>query len=79
MIWYPDGYGMNGGSIFLMALMWLTVIGLSIWFFTWITRRDSRRGVASEAQETPRQILDRRFASGEIDSETYSQVRKLLG
>lgn len=78
MNWYRDGYGMDGGSIVLMALMWLTVIGLGIWFLTWITRRDQYRAPVTEKTDTPRQILDRRFASGEIDAETYSQARKLI-
>lgn len=29
--------------------------------------------------ETPRQILDRRFAAGEIDAEEYKRSRDLLG
>ena len=82
MNWYRDGYGMDGGSILLMALMWLVIIGFGIWFVTWITRRDNNRPLqhvsATDKMETPRQILDRRFASGEIDAETYSQARKLL-
>lgn len=78
MNWYRDGYGMQGGSILLMALMWLTIIGLGIWFLTWITRRDQHHASASEKNETPRQILDRRFAAGEIDAEAYSQARKLI-
>lgn len=78
MNWYRDGYGMDGSGMVLMALMWLTIIGLGIWFLTWITRRDQYRGPVTEKADTPRQILDRRFASGEIDAETYSQARKLI-
>ncbi|MFZ2227200.1 MAG: hypothetical protein WA090_00550 [Candidatus Nanopelagicaceae bacterium] len=78
MNWYRDGYGMDGSGIVLMALMWLTMIGLGIWFLTWITRRDHHPAPAAERSETPRQILDRRFASGEIDAEAYSQARKLI-
>ena len=78
MNWYRDGYGMDGGSILLMTLMWLAIIGLGIWLVTWITRRDQHPVPGSEKTETPRQILDRRFASGEIDAEAYSQARKLL-
>ncbi|HUW88278.1 MAG TPA: SHOCT domain-containing protein [Candidatus Paceibacterota bacterium] len=82
MNWYRDGYGMDGGSIVLMALMWLVIIGFGIWLVTWITRRDNnpplQHACVVDKMETPRQILDRRFASGEIDADTYSQARKLI-
>ena len=78
MHWYRDGYGMDGGSILLMTLMWFVIIALGIWLVTWITRRDQHLPHVSEKVETPRQILDRRFASGEIDAEVYSQARRLL-
>lgn len=82
MNWYRDGYGMDGGSIALMALMWLVIIGFGVWLVTWITRRDNNRPLqhtsGADKMETPRQILDRRFASGEIDADTYSQSRKLI-
>lgn len=57
-----------------MALLWIAIIGLSIWFVTWLTRRDK----SVERPETPRQILDRRFASGEIDATGYAQTRRLI-
>lgn len=82
MTWYRNGYGMDWGSIFFMALMWVVIIGFGIWLVTWITRRDHnchpQHAQATDKMETPRQILDRRFASGEIDAETYSRARKLI-
>ncbi|MDP1721036.1 MAG: hypothetical protein Q8L08_08600 [Candidatus Nanopelagicaceae bacterium] len=78
MNWYRDGYGMDGGSFLLMGLMWLVIIGFGIWLVTWIARRDQRGVPGYERTETPRQILDRRFASGEIDAEAYSRARKLI-
>lgn len=69
---------MDGGSFLLMALMWLVIIGFGIWLVTWIVRRDQHGVPGYERAETPRQILDRRFASGEIDAETYSRARKLI-
>lgn len=75
MNWYGDGYGWsNGGGMILMAVIWILIIGLGIWLVTWLTRRD--KSVARE--ETPRQILDRRFAAGEIDAASYAQARRLV-
>ncbi|MBI3429226.1 MAG: hypothetical protein HY050_04075 [Actinobacteria bacterium] len=65
---------MGGGGILWMALTWIIIIGLSIWFVTWLTRRDK----SVERAETPRQILDRRLASGEIDATAYAQARRLI-
>jgi len=75
MNWYRDGYGWsNGGGMVLMAVIWILIIGLGIWLVTWLTRRDT----SVPRQETPRQILDRRFAAGEIDAASYAQARRLI-
>lgn len=77
MNWYRDGYGgMDGGGVLLMGLVWILIIGLGIWLVTWLTRRDKSAPMLKE--ETPRQILDRRFASGEIDATAYAQARRLI-
>ena len=67
---------MNGGGMLLMGLFWILIIGLGIWLVTWLNRRD--KSVALPKEESPRQILDRRLASGEIDAATYAQARKLI-
>lgn len=75
MNWYRDGYGWtDGGGMIFMAILWILIIGLGIWLVTWLTRKD--RSIPSE--ETPRQILDRRFAKGEIDAAAYAQARRLI-
>lgn len=75
MNWYGDGNGwMNGGAMVFMGLFWILLIGLGIWLVTWLTRRER----PAEKQESPRQILDRRFASGEIDATAYAQARRLI-
>ena len=75
MNWYRDGYGwMDGGGMILMAVIWIVIIGLGIWLVTWLTRKDK----SVPREETPRQILDRRLASGEIDAAAYAQARRLI-
>lgn len=78
MNWYGrDGYGwMDGGGMLLMGLIWILIIGLGIWLVTHLTRRDKSSTLPNT--ETPRQILDRRFASGEIDATAYAQARRLI-
>lgn len=76
MNWYRgDGYGwMDGGGMLVMGLIWILIFGLGIWL---VTRVIGKNG-SSSVQETPRQILDRRYASGEIDAAAYAQARKLI-
>lgn len=75
MNWYRDGYGWtDGGGMIFMAVLWIVIIGLGIWLVTWLTRRDK----LVPREETPRQILDRRFATGEIDAAAYAQARRLI-
>jgi putative membrane protein len=78
MNWYRgDGYGwMDGSGMLFMGIMWILILGLGIWLVTWLTRRD--RSLSAPKAESPRQILDRRLAAGEIDSATYTQARGLI-
>jgi len=73
MDWYDHG-GMNGSWMVFMGIFWLLIIGLGIWFVTRLTQRDKTSG----SKETPRQILDRRFAEGEIDANDYAKARRLI-
>ena len=75
MNWYRDGYGWTyGGGMIFMAVIWILIIGLGIWLVTWLTRRDK----SVPREESPRQILDRRLAAGEIDAAAYAQARRLI-
>ena len=72
--------GWNGGMTwegwFFMSLFWVLLVGVIVWAAAQLFpgRRDAR----TEQQEEPRTILDRRLASGEIDLETYEQLRRTL-
>lgn len=78
MNWYGrDGYGwMDGGGMFVMALIWILIIGLIAWLVIWLTHKDKR--ASNPHMETPKQILDRRLAAGEIDANAYAQSRRLI-
>jgi putative membrane protein len=76
MMW---GYGPGWIWMLLMPLLAIALIVLVVW----AVRLGGRPGEGERGrrgQQTPREILDRRFASGEIDADTYAQARdKLAG
>jgi putative membrane protein len=55
----------------------ITVV-LVVWLVFSLVKRGSHPDHHLDLKETPRQILDRRFAAGEIDAAAYSQSRTLL-
>jgi putative membrane protein len=74
--WGPGwGGGMFFGPLFMIALLVLSVVvivALVRWF-------SGERVLPRESNRTPRDILDERFAKGEIDREDYDARRKALG
>jgi putative membrane protein len=76
MGWYPGGWAAWGGiGMVGMVVVWAALIALAVWVVTLATRSSHERRIE---QETPRTILDRRFASGEIDADTYARSRRIL-
>lgn len=75
MNWYGNGSGwMNGGGAVLIGFFWIALFGLGVWLVSRVTRRET----PAELPENPRQILDRRFAAGEMDATQYAQARRLI-
>ena len=74
------GMGWGWGGMFLgplFMLVWLALlVTVIVLLFRWLG--GGSLGVGS-APRTPRQILDERFAKGEIDQEEYEKRRKVLG
>ncbi|MFE3324978.1 SHOCT domain-containing protein [Streptomyces sp. NPDC059176] len=73
----------NGGWAWMafMPLLWIALIGLVVWAVVRLTQHSSGRHATEPrwtAKETPEEVLDRRFASGEIDADAYSEARKHL-
>ncbi|MFI1991041.1 SHOCT domain-containing protein [Actinoplanes sp. NPDC020271] len=75
MGWYG---GMGWGAWLGMGLFWLLLIVVIILLVVRLlpSMRPDDRGNAR--RESPEDILDRRFARGEIDQETYLQQRQTL-
>lgn len=70
--------GMGAGGWILMIILWVAVIVLIVWaigrLFPPRGATDSREVAKDHADE----ILDRRLARGEIDTEEYSRLRDAL-
>ena len=77
-----DGYGMGGIGWVVMTIVWLIVLAAVVVAVVRIfPARDDRPAPPREwtpPPERPLEILDRRLASGEIDVDTYDQLRKRL-
>ena len=83
------GYGYDDGGgwmwIFggLMLLGVLVLIGLAVWAVIAATNREARTAATSPAdvggRTRTRQVLDERYARGEIDSEEYTERLHTLG
>jgi putative membrane protein len=81
MGWY--GAGMGWAGWLGMGLFWLLVLGLIVFLVVRLLpgagQRDSgHTGSGGQQTESAQEILDRRFARGEIDVETYQAQRAAL-
>ncbi|MFE3324966.1 SHOCT domain-containing protein [Streptomyces sp. NPDC059176] len=65
-----------------MPLLWIVLIGFVVWAVVRFTHHPTGHGNGPEQRwpqkETPEEILDRRFASGEIDADAYTEARQRL-
>lgn len=71
------GFGMGGGMI-AMTVFWVGLLVLVIWG---VAQASTGRGGGRDENprlETPEEILDRRYATGELDEDTYRSMRETL-
>lgn len=71
------GYGPGWGWMMLMPLLWIVLLGVIVWAVVRLVQRPAERP-PEQARETPQQILDRRYASGEMDADAYTRARARL-
>lgn len=72
------GYGTGSAWMMLMPLLWIALIALIVWAVIRLTRSTGGESHRSERRDTPEEILDSRFALGELDAEEYKQARAHL-
>ena len=76
--WMSWGHGYGSGML-IGPIIWIAIIAFGIWAVLRIMRSaDTNGSLGSRSGKTPREILDARFASGEIDREEYLRRRELL-
>ena len=83
--WQGSGYGMMGpgmmggyGTMFLMPILWIVVIGLIIWAVVAAVNRPRESDSTARSADSALEILKRRYARGEINKEEYEARKKDL-
>lgn len=84
MFW---GYGFSWGGMLLMMLgsvLWIALLVALVWaLINWLTRKSSATVPPSTgttpSAPTALEILQQRYARGEIDAATFDQMREHLG
>jgi putative membrane protein len=71
-------YGPWSWWMMLMPLLWLALIAVAVWVVVRIIRSTDAGSSARPPEETPLEILDRRYARGEIDDHAYATARARL-
>ncbi len=73
------GYGMMGAYGLIGMIFDLLLIAGVIVLVVWAVRRFTERGMTSSGGQSARDILQVRYARGEITREQYQQMLKDLG
>ncbi|MHB1063705.1 MAG: SHOCT domain-containing protein [Georgenia sp.] len=68
---------MGAGGWIAMAVFWVALIALIVWAVVRVFPSADKHDAGPRA-ETPQEILDRRFAGGELDAETYRSMQEAL-
>jgi putative membrane protein len=71
------GFGPGGWWMMLMPLLWIALIAVIVWAAVRLIQPGGG-GRAEARRETPLEILDRRYAQGEIDDTAYTTARARL-
>jgi uncharacterized membrane protein len=74
------GNHMGTGDWIFSIFGTLIILGLIVALIVWaVSPRGDRDSGATATEESAREILDRRLASGELTTEQYEQLRETLG
>ncbi len=70
------GFGFLG--LLVMLIFWVILIVLGIWLVKTIMYNDDPRRTSHPGNPSPREILDQRYARGEINREQYEMMKRDL-
>jgi putative membrane protein len=73
------GYGMGWFGMISMALFWIALIVGIVLLIRWLLGSARGRGSGHPAEDSPLEILKRRYARGEINKEEFEEKKKDLG
>lgn len=78
--WLPGGYGGGFGINWFIPVIMIILLGLVIWaVVAWLRNMNGRGRIGPvSGGSAALEILDRRYASGEINKEEYEQKKKDL-
>ena len=69
---------MMGGGMIAMTVFWVGLLALVIWGVARAFTGNGGGRAANLEQETPEEILDRRYVAGELDDDSYRSMRETL-
>ncbi len=78
-------FGMVGFGMLLMVLFWVCIVGGAVWLVVTLARANqsysaSRPLVATgPMSQTPLDVLNARYAKGEITKEQFDEMKRDLG
>lgn len=72
MMNYDHGGWWMGGMWFFPLLFWIVVIAGVVFIVKWVRER----GQETKPQESALDVLNKRYASGELDRESFEQMKK---
>ena len=70
--------GMGAGGLVLMIVAWVALIALIVWAISRLFPTRSGGDSREKTTETPDEILDRRLARGEIDTDEDARLRDAM-
>ncbi len=75
-----NGFGFGGIiPMILTILFWVVIIGLGVWLISGLVSRTSSQPSANPSPaESPLDILNKRYARGEITKEQFDEMRRDL-
>src|SRR5512133_3645084 len=76
--WMHGGWGWMSLMMVMMVLFWGAVIFGVVWLIRGATQGGSHAGERPPRNESPIEILERRFAEGEMSEEDYRARREVL-
>jgi putative membrane protein len=68
----------SGWMIVLMVIFGVALIGAIIWGAIAVSRSGRHQPPAAPSGPSPREILDQRYARGELDTADYEERKRLL-